>query len=83
MEQGTKTIRQNLNKACVIGFILGLICIYFPIALFVGPFGIFFSIKGIRQSKKNYQGGQKLAIIGLILSILFFIIGLINVLATC
>jgi len=79
MEQEIKTIRRKFNKNAITGFVLGLISGYFSLAIITGPLAVFFSVKGIKQIRKNNEKGEKLAIIGLILGIIFFILGVITV----
>ncbi len=70
---------QRFNKNSIIGFVFGLISAYFSLAIITGPLAAFFSIKGIRQIKMTNEKGKKLALIGLILGIVFFVFGVITV----
>jgi len=81
MEQEIKPTRQRFNKNAIIGFVLGLISSYFSLAVIIGPLAVFFAIKGLKEIKKYNEKGEKLALIGLILGIVFFILGLFTVFA--
>ena len=78
MEQEIKTIRRKFNKNAIAGLVLGLISGYFSLAIVTGPMAVFFSVKGVKQIRRNNERGEKLAIIGLILGIVFFILGIIT-----
>jgi uncharacterized membrane protein len=81
MEQEIKPTLRKFNKNAIVGFILGLISSYFSLAIIIGPLAVFFSVKGVKQIRKNNEKGKKLAIIGLVLGIVFFILGIITVFA--
>lgn len=74
---------QGLNKNALIGFIFGLISVYFSLAIIMGPLAIIFSFRAIKQIKNTNGKGEKLALIGLILGIIFFIFGLITIFTWC
>ena len=77
-----KTI-QRFNKNTIIGFIFGLISIYFSLAIITGPLAIIFSVKALRQIKITNEKGKEIALIGLILGIIFFILGLATLFTWC
>jgi len=73
-----KPKEQKTNKMAIIGFILGLISIVFSWIGIIPILGIIFSSIGISQTKKKGEKGKVLAIIGLTLSIIYFIVYLIQ-----
>ncbi|OGZ31889.1 MAG: hypothetical protein A2V69_00550 [Candidatus Portnoybacteria bacterium RBG_13_40_8] len=83
MEQTIQKTIQKFNKNAIIGFIFGLISVYFSLAIITGPLAVIFSVKALRQIKVINEKGEKLALIGLILGIIFFILGLITLFTWC
>jgi len=63
--------RPRTNVMAILGLVFAFVC---------SPLGIVFSAIGLRQVKKRREGGRGLAITGLVLSIVFLLIGLLMML---
>ena len=69
-----KIAGQGLNKMALVGFGLGLASIFLSWIGIIPILGIIFSSIGISQTRKRNEEGKVLAIIGLILSIIYFVV---------
>lgn len=67
-EQKTKT---KNNILAIIGFILGIVSIPFGFIGLIPILAIIFSLIGLRQIRERKEGGEILAIIGLVLGVIY------------
>lgn len=68
---GADLQRRRTNVMAILGLVFAFV---------FSPLGIVFSAIGLSQVKKRHEGGKGLAIAGLVLSVLFLLIGLLMVL---